>query len=169
MDAIDTILTRRSVRTYTKDDVPDDVTNKILESAVSAPSAGNQQPWHFIIICDREILDKIPDFHPNAKLLKGVQKAILICADLNLEKYKGYWMLDCSAAAQNMLLAARALGLGSCWLGVYPREDRIKNLRKMLNIPDNVIPHSIIAIGYTDVKQEKVSRDFSSRTHKNKW
>jgi len=169
MDAIDTILTRRSVRTYTEEDIPDEIINKLLEAAVSAPSAGNQQPWHFIILEKREILDKIPDFHTNAKLLKGAQKAILVCADLDLEKYKGYWVLDCSAATQNILLAARALGLGACWLGVYPREDRIKNLKEMLDLPENVIPHSILAIGYTDAKQEKVTREFASRTHKNKW
>jgi len=169
MDAIDTILTRRSVRTYTEDDIPDNIINKLLEAAVSAPSAGNQQPWHFIILEKREILDKIPDFHPNAKLLKGAQKAILVCADLNLEKYKGYWVLDCSAATQNILLAARALGLGTCWLGVYPREDRIKNLKELLNLPENVVPHSIIALGYTQEKQGKVDREISCRTHKNKW
>ena len=78
-------------------------------------------------------------------------------------------MLDCSAATQNILLAARALGLGSCWIGVYPREERMKNLREMLGLPENVIPFSIVSIGYTDEKQEKVNRDFSSRTHKNKW
>jgi len=169
MDAIEAILTRRSVRTYTKDDISDKTIKKLLEAAVSAPSAGNQQPWHFIIIDDRKILDKIPDFHPNAKLLRGTQKAILVCGDLNLEKLKGYWMLDCSAATQNILLAARALGLGSCWIGVYPREERMKNLREMLGLPENVIPFSIVSIGYTDEKQEKVNRDFSSRTHKNKW
>ena len=142
---------------------------KLLEAAVSAPSAGNQQPWHFVIIDDRRILDKIPNFHPNAKLLRGAQKAILVCGDLSSERFKGYWMLDCSAATQNILIAARALGLGSCWLGIYPREDRIKNVREMLKIPKSVIPHSIVAIGYTNEKQEKVKREFLSRIHKNKW
>ena len=169
MDALETILTRRSIRTYTEQKISDEIIDKLIEAAVSSPSAGNQQPWHFIIIDKREILDSITNFHPNAKMLKKCKKAILVCGDLNLEKYKGYWILDCSAATQNILLAARSLGLGSCWLGVYPREDRIKNLKEMFKLPDNIIPFSIISLGYTDEEQIKGNRETKSRIHKNKW
>jgi nitroreductase len=169
MDALETILTRRSIRTYTTQKVSDEIIEKLIEASVSAPSAGNQQPWHFIVIDNREILDKIPDFHPNAKMLKKAQRAILVCGDLNLEKYKGYWILDCSSATQNILLAAHALGLGSCWLGVYPREDRIKHLKELFKLPENIVPFSIISLGYTNEKQDKVKRETKSRTHENKW
>jgi len=169
MDALEAILTRRSVRKYTEGEIDDTYIQQLIEAAVSAPSAGNQQPWHFIIIDNRKILDKIPEFHPHAKMLKEAQKAILVCGDINLEKYKGYWMLDCSAATQNILLAARVLGLGACWLGVYPREERIIKLRKLLEIPENVIPFSIISLGYPAEKQEKIRREYKSRIHYNKW
>lgn len=169
MDALEAILTRRSVRRYTKKEIPDEYIQQLIEAAVSAPSAGNQQPWHFIVIDDRDILDKIPTFHPHAKMLKKAQKAILVCGDTKLEKFKGYWMLDCSAATQNILIAARALGLGGCWLGVYPREERIIKLRELLKIPENVIPFSLVSLGYPAEEQRKIERDYKSRIHYNKW
>lgn len=120
MDTLDVILTRRSIRKYKKQPISNDIIQKLLKAAVSAPSAGNQQPWHFLIIDDRKILNVIQTFHPSAKILTEADKAILVCGDLNLEKFKGYWMIDCAAATENMLLAAHAQGLGACWLGIYP-------------------------------------------------
>ena len=169
MDAIDVILTRRSVRKYTDEEIVDETIKKLIEAGVSAPSAGNQQLWHFIVLDDKDTISKIQSFHPNAKFLKEAKKVILVCGDLNLEKFKNYWTLDCSAATQNILLAARALGLGSCWLGVYPREDRIENLKKLFDLPENVIPFSLISLGYTSEKQEKVDRYKKERIHYNKW
>ena len=106
MDSIDYILTRRSIRKYTKQTIPDEMIKELIEAGVSAPSAGNQQPWQFIVIDDREVLDKTSQFLPNGKLLKDANKAILVCGDLNVETYKGYWPIDCAAATQNILLAA---------------------------------------------------------------
>lgn len=169
MDAMEAILTRRSARKYTKEPISDDKIQELIIAAVSAPSAGNEQPWHFIIIDDRKILDKIPDFHPHAKMLKDAQKAILVCGDLTLETYKGYWMIDCSAATENILIAARAIGLGACWLGVYPREERMNTLKNMLGLPPNIIPFSLISLGYPAEKQTKVNRYSTSRVHHNKW
>lgn len=169
MDAIEAILTRRSVRKYTNKTIPDKIIKELIEAGVSAPSAGNQQPWHFIIIDDRKLLDKIPEFHPHAKMLLDAQKAILVCGDLNLETHNGFWMLDCSAATENILIAARAKGLGTCWLGVYPRDERISGLRKMLKIPKNVIPFSLISLGYPAIEQSRVNRYNSRRIHRNKW
>ena len=169
MDAMKAVLTRRSVRKYTKEKISEKTISELLNAAVSAPSAGNEQPWHFVIIDRREILDKIPDFHPYAKMLLEVQIGILICGDLNLEKSRGYWILDCSAATQNLLISARALGLGACWLGIYPREVRITKIKEMLKLPDNIIPFSLISIGYTTEKQNTVDRLDEYRIHKNKW
>jgi len=169
MDAMDVILTRRSVRKYTDKELSDERIKELIDAAVSAPSAGNQQLWRFIIIDDLEKISKIQSFHPNAKFLHEAKKVILICGDLSLEKFKNYWVLDCSAATQNMLLAARALGLGSCWLGVYPREDRIENLKKLFDLPESVIPFSLVALGYTSEKQEKVDRYKEENVHYNKW
>lgn len=169
MDAEDVILTRRSIRKYTKKSISDAIITELLEVGVSAPSAGNQQPWQFIVIDDREVLDETAQVLPNGKLLKDADKAILICGDLNLEKHKGYWPIDCSAATQNILLGAHAKGLGACWLGVYPREDRVKNLKKLFKTPEHVIPFSIVALGYPDEKIGKVDRYDDSITHKNTW
>jgi nitroreductase len=169
MDAIHAILTRRSVRRYNDKEVSDKTIKKLIKAGFSAPSAGDQQPWHFIVLDYKQKIGKIQTFHPNATFLKEANKVILICADLNLEKFKNYWTLDCSAATQNILLATRALGLGSCWLGVYPRGDRIKNLKKLFGLTENIIPFSLISLGYSFEKQEKVDRYKKERIHYNTW
>jgi len=169
MDAMQAILTRRSVRNYTNKKVPEKIISEILNAAVSSPSAGNEQPWQFVIINKREILHEVTKFHPNAKMLLEAPLAILVCGDLELETFKGYWMLDCSAATLNILLSARALGLGACWLGIYPRDERITKIRKMMNLPENIIPFSLVSIGYTTSRQKKVERLDDFRIHINQW
>ncbi len=169
MDAKDFILTRRSIRKYIKKSIPDTVIKELLESGMSAPSAGNQQPWQFIVIDERKILDDLPRFLPNGKMLKDADKAICVCGDLNQEKHKGYWMLDCSAATQNILLAAHAKGLGACWLGVYPRPERIEALQKMFKTPKYIIPCSVVSLGYSDEESEKVDRYDDTIIHRNTW
>ena len=169
MDAMDVILTRRSVRKYHKKPLSEQIVKELLDAAMSAPSASNEQPWHFILINDPEILGKIPTFHNHAKMLSDASVAILVCGDLDLEKHKGMWTQDCSAATQNILLAVRAKGLGAVWLGIFPREERTKGMKELTNLPDNVIPFSLISIGYPVEKQNKVNRYDDSRIHHNKW
>ena len=169
MDAINAILTRRSIRKYNKQQIPDRVIKELLDAAVSAPSAGNEQPWQFVIIDDRRILNEIPKFHSHSSMLREAEKAILVCADTELETHKGYFPLDCSAATQNILLAAHAKGLGSCWLGIYPRQERVTGMRKLLNIPEHIIPFSLVSLGYPAEQKGKEDRYDSSRVHHNKW
>ncbi len=169
MDAIKSIYTRRSVRKYTDKEIPKDIIEKILKAGFSAPSAANQQPWHFIIIDEKNILNKIPGFHKRAEFITKAKKAILVCADKKLEKFKNYWPVDCSAATENMLIAARALGLGSCWVGIFPQENRIKELKNIFKLPDSVIPFSIVSLGFTNENQEGVNRYNEDRIHYNKW
>ena len=107
------IFNRRSIRKYINKDISEDIINKIIKAGMAAPSAGNEQPWHFILINDKNILNEIPKFHPYSQMLKEVSCAIVVCGDLSLEKYEGFWVQDCSAATQNMLLMAQELGLGS--------------------------------------------------------
>lgn len=166
---MDTILSRRSIRKYTKEQVPDDVIKDLLRAAMSAPSAGNEQPWHFVVIRDRETLDEIPRFHPYSMMLKEAPVAILVCGDMRLLKYQGYWVQDCSAATQNILLAAKAKGLGSVWLGVYPDEERVKNLRKLLGIPEEVIPFSLVSLGYPAEHKPPADRYDRARVHYDRW
>jgi nitroreductase len=169
MDGFETIITRRSIRKYKKQAIPQDILQKLLQAASHAPSAGNQQPWHFVILDDRKILNVIHTFHPSAKMLADADKAILVCGDLNLEKFKGYWMIDCAAATQNILLAAYSLGLGACWLGLYPREGRVAGMRKLLHLPSHIIPFSLVSIGYPAEVKTKEDRFNQSRIHHNKW
>jgi nitroreductase len=169
MDAIDCIFTRRSIRKFEKKPIPKEIVDQLLQAAMMAPSAGNQQPWQFVVIDDRSLLDAIPSVHPYAAMTAESPVAILVCGDLSVEKHKGYWVQDCSAAIQNLLLAAHALGLGAVWTGVYPRQDIMEGLRKMTHLPETVIPLALIPIGYPAQKSGRVDRYDPSRVHHNLW
>ena len=169
MDAIEAILSRRSIRRYTRQPVPEATVRQLLEAAMSAPSAGNGQPWQFVVITDRRLLDEIPTFHPYADMLKEASVAILVCGDLRLEKYKGYWVQDCSAATENMLLAAHALGLGAVWVGIYPTEDRVMRMQTLLSLPRHVIPLCLVPVGYPAEQIGRAERYEASRVHRNGW
>lgn len=169
MDAMNTIFSRRSIRKYTTQPVTDQMIKELLEAGMSAPSARNDQPWHFIVINDRRVLDEIPKFHPHSPMLKETPVAILVCGDLHLEKHEGYLALDCAAATENILIAVQAKGLGAVWLGIYPIEERINGIRKLLNIPGHIMPISLIPIGYPAEQKPRENRYNASRVHYNRW
>jgi len=169
METLKAISTRRSIRKFTSQQVDDDFIETILRAGMQAPSARNYQPWQFIVTTDRKILDKIPKVHPYAEMMYQATLAILVCGDLNLEKSVEYCAVNCSAATQNMLLAAHDCGLGAVWLGIYPREERIIGLKNLFNIPDDIIPISLIACGYADEELATEDRFKQNRIHKNKW
>lgn len=170
MDVIEAIATRRSIRRYKlQTPISDEMMHTLLDSGFSAPSAGNQQPWHFLVIDDHQLLSVIQTFHPSAKMLTEANKAILVCGDQNLEKFKGYWMIDCAAATENILLAAHGLGLGCCWLGIYPRENRVAGMRKLFHLPHNIIPFAVISLGYPAEKKPRENRYNNERIHHNAW
>ena len=169
MDAMDAILSRRSIRKYTPQPIPERAIKELLEAAMSAPSSGNEQPWHFVVIDDHSILDQIEEFHPYAGMLHEAPVAILVCGDLDLEKYRGFWVQDCSAATQNILVAARAKGFGSVWLGIYPLEDRTKAMQELLGLPGHVIPLALIPIGYPAEQKGRGGRFHIGRIHRNRW
>ena len=141
------IQKRRSIRKYKKTDVSKEKIIEIIKAGMNAPSAGNEQPWEFIVITDRKLLDKIMEIHPYAQMLAETNTAILVCGNLAKEKHKDYWIQDCSAAVENMLLEIVNQNLGGVWLGVYPRQNRCKQLAKLFFLPENVIPFAIIALG----------------------
>jgi nitroreductase len=170
METLEAILTRRSIREYTAQAVPDELIQELLVAAMQAPSAGNQQPWHFIIVTGRKQLDALADVLPFGKMLKTAPLGIVVCADLELEKYSGYWVQDCSNATMNLLLAAHAKGLGAVWCGVYPVEDRVANLKKVLGLPGQVVPMSVVSLGYPAVKSEPPARRYDkTRLHYDHW
>jgi len=169
MEAIDAILTRRSIRKYTSDPVSDDVIEELLKAAMYAPSAGNEQPWHFVVIRDREVLDRIPDIHPYASMVYMAPVAIVVCGDVSLEKHSGFWVQDCSAATENLLIAARAKGLGTVWVGIYPMAERVEGFKKLLDLPHNVYPLALIPIGHPEGEAPQPHRLEHSRIHHNKW
>ena len=169
METIEAIMTRRSIRKYTDKPVPDEVVKQLLQAAMAAPSARNEQPWHFVVISDRSLLNQVPSFHPYSHMLKEAALAILVCVDPQLEISRGRGVLDCSAATENILLAAHALGLGAVWLGIYPAEERMAGIRKLLNMPVDIVPISLVSVGYPDEKLKKEDRYKSERVYLDKW
>jgi len=169
MEALESIFNRRSIRRYSSRKVEKEKIIKIIEAGMFAPSAHNRQPWHFVPTNDRGTMLEIADKHPYAKMLKTADWAILVCGDLNLESSSGYLAVDCAAATENMMLAAYSLGLGTVWIAVYPREERIRMMREIFKLPANIEPISLIAVGYPDEKKPKPNRFNPSRIHWDKW
>lgn len=170
MDLFDGLITRRSIRKYTGEIIDEGIIRNIIRAGMYAPSARNKQPWHFLIIDDREILQKIMEVHPHSAMLAEASHAIVVCGDEKLENGPGYYKLDCSAATQNILLAVHSMGLGAVWLGVEPREDRIKAISNILELPGNVHPVTLISIGVPVTIPENIPDRFDdTRIRKNKW
>ena len=163
------ILTRRSIRKYKDDPIEEEMLNEILKAAQYAPSAVNKQPWHFIVIDEKAIFQKIMEIHPNSRMLSTANKAILVCGDEKLQHGEGYWIADCGAATQNILLAAHSMGLGSCWIGVYPREQRMKDIASLFELPGHVKPFAIVSLGYPDEQKTLPERFDKTRIFNNKW
>lgn len=162
--------TRRSIRQWKNEPVADEEIRRILEAGMNAPSAGNEQPWDFIVITDKDLLQKASSINPYGGFVKNAPAAILVCGDTRLERFQGYWPQDCSAASENILLAAHALGLGAVWTSVYPMEDRMRGFCRLFNLEPQVIPFSLIPLGYPlAAPKESKSRFDASRIHANKW
>ncbi len=143
--AIENILTRRSIRSYTDQDVEPEKLEAILEAGMAAPSGKNGQPWDFIVLTRREILDEMAERLPYAKMLREARVAIAVCADRTKSPY---WYVDCSAAAENILLAAHALGLGAVWTATYPYRDRMDVVKELCGLPGSYDSLCVIPVGY---------------------
>ena len=165
------ILGRRSIRVYAPGDVTDAQVQALLEAAMSAPSAVAKDPWRFVVIRDRRMLTRIADILPNGKMLATAPVGIIVCGDLDAvhDRQLSYLLQDCAAAIENLLLAVHALGLGACWLGVHPREDRVRKLRELLGMPSNVIPVAGVALGLPGEVKEARTRYQAAFVHREKW
>lgn len=166
---IETILNRRSIRKYKDIEISDDDIYDLLKAAMAAPSAGNAQEWDFIVVKDKSIIEKITEIHPYSKMLLNSSAAIVVCGDTSREVFEGFWVQDCSAATENILLAAQSKGLGAVWLGIYPLPDRISGIKALLNLPDTVIPLSIVSVGYPDEAKPASHRFDKSKIHLDIW
>lgn len=168
-NTIDTIYDRRSVRKYNEKSVNPDLVDEILRAGMFAPSGCNKQPWEFVVFNERQIIDEIKNMHPYASALATAPVCIMVCGDTQREMAKGFYQVDCSAAIENMLLAAKALGLDTCWMGIYPWEEVMQNFSKKFALPENIKPFALISLGYAQDKQQRPKRYDSSRIHYNKW
>jgi len=170
MNTIETMMNRRSVRTWEDKPVPDKIVKKILAAAMQAPSARNQQAWQFIVLNEREILNKAAQTAPGARHAEKAPLAIIVCGDMSLETATaGYWVQDCAAASMSILLAAYSLGLAGVWTAGYPNMDRANGLAKVVGLPDNVIPLSMILLGYPESRPVSEDRYKEERVHYNHW
>jgi nitroreductase len=165
------IFGRRSIRAYQKKRIPEEMVEALLRAAMAAPSAVNKNPWRFIVLRDKKRLAAIAQGLPNGKMLGECSVGIVVCGDLEVahDKQIGYLLQDCSAAIENLLLAAHILGLGACWLGVYPRDDRVAHLRNLMSLPDHVLPISCISIGFPAENKESRTRYSPDCVHYEKW
>lgn len=165
------IFGRRSIRSYTAEPVADETINDLLRAAAAAPSACAKDPWRFVVVRRTEMLQKIAEALPNGKMLAQASAGLVVCGDLEAAHggELSYLLQDCSAAIQNLLLAAHGLGLGACWLGVHPRVPRMDALRALLDLPGQVIPISVIAVGYPAEQKEARTRLDDAHVHRERW
>lgn len=148
---LDNIFARTSVREYTHEKVSHELLNTIVRAGMAAPTAMGREPWAFVVVDDRSMLDSLAGALPYAKMLNQATAAIVVCGDADkaaMDVDEMYWIQDCSAASENILLAATSLGLGTVWTGVAPRKDRMETVAKILNLPSHLLPLNVIAVGY---------------------
>jgi nitroreductase len=165
------ILGRRSIRIYTPGEIDEAAITQLLQAAMAAPSAVAKDPWRFVVVRKKETLSALAAVLPNGGMLATAPLGIMVCGDLNAahDRQLSYLLQDCSAAIENLLLCAHALGLGACWLGVHPREERIRRLREILFLPASVIPIAGIAIGRPGEAKDARTRFNREYVHWEKW
>ncbi len=173
MDAMENILTRRSVRRYTDRPISEETLHKLLTAAMSGPSCVNARDWSFLVVRDRETLNRMADANGRpAEPLRGAAAGILVCGDLEraFPRAKEYWVVDGAIAAENLCLAAHALGIGSVWLGTWPQMDRVQRQRELFQLPEHIVPHSLIALGYPAGEPEARGEIYEAdRVHFERW
>ena len=159
---LENIAERKSVRKYLNKTVEEDKIDAMVKAGMAAPSGMDRRPWEFVVVTDREALDSMAAKLPYAKMLTNAPLAIVVCGDTTLSSY---WYLDCSAAAQNILLAAESLGLGAVWTAAYPYEDRMEVVRKYIALPENILPLCVIPFGYPAVQQQPKQKYDEKKIH----
>ena len=153
------IFERKSIRKYTNQPIEKEIIEKILAAGMSAPSARDERPWHFIVVQDKNTLKEMSQLTPYAGMLEHAAMGMVVCADQNHHLNIDYDLQDCAAVTENMMIEANYLGIGTCWLGGYPNADRLENITKYFQLPEHMQPMWMISFGYPD----------ENPTVKNKW
>lgn len=168
METIKAIMSRRSIRTWTKEAVTEEKRMIILEAAMNAPSAADARPWHFVTMDDPSIIKQFTGLG-GTEMLEESTFMVLVCGDQSKEVYPGFWPQDCSCATQNMQLAAHDIGIGCVWIAIFPLEDRVETCRNILGIPKPITPFSLLAMGVPNETLSPEYRYDAQRLHQNKW
>jgi nitroreductase len=161
------LFSRRSVRKYTGEPVSEADVKALLEAGMAAPSASNRKPWHFLVVTEPAKLVQLATIHPHGKMLSKAGLCIAVCGDRDISP--DFWVQDCSAATENILVAAAILGLGAVWLGVHPRAERERDLKQFLGLPGNVGLLCLIAVGHPDEHPDARTQYEEQRVHRGRW
>jgi nitroreductase len=165
--SLEAIFARRSIRKYSDDPVSAEELTRLLEAAMAAPSSRDRKPWHFVLVRDRATLERLAEAHPHGKMLKEAAAAIAVCGDTDISP--DFWIQDCAAATENILIAVASLGLGAVWLGAHPREERVSAIKTVLGIPARIGVLSLISIGRPGESKEPRTQYDEKRVHHEKW
>lgn len=174
-DALECIMTRYSLRAYSSRPVADSIVEKILRAGMAAPTAMRMQPWEMVVVTEQPLKDSIASVSKGMAMIKDAPLVVAVCGNTNrfIEGESaaagGFWIEDCSAAAENILLAAHAIGLGGVWCGVYPVDERVEHMRRILNLPDTIVPFNVMAIGYPEAAGAPKDKWNPSRVHYNRF
>jgi nitroreductase len=160
------IFARRSIRQYSGEPVSAAEISSLLQAGMAAPSASNRKPWHFVVVTDRLILQKLAEKHPYGKMIAGAGVGIAVCGDPAISDW---WVVDCTAATENILIAVTGLGLGGVWLGCHGRPEREQAVRDVLGIPDRIGVLSLLSIGHPGEEKEARTQYNPARVHSDRW
>lgn len=160
------IFSRRSIRAYTGTPISEQDLRSLLEAGMAAPSASNRKPWHFVAVTDRQILCALADSHPYGRMIARAAVGIAVCGDPAISDW---WVQDCAAATENILIAVAGLGLGGVWLGCYGRPEREQAVREVLGIPERIGVLSLLSIGYPAEHREPRTQYDPDRVHADRW
>lgn len=169
MDLLEGIRTRRSIRKYADTPVSEKDIELLLQCAMLAPSAKNARPWHFVVATEEATRQKLAEASPYTKMAASAPLVIVVCADMREEKVGDFWVQDCAAATENILLAARGLNLGSVWCGIYNEPERMRLVQEALAMPKEVYPFNLICIGHPAQPFSEAHRFMPERVHRGKW
>lgn len=168
---IENIMSRASVRTFTDRKIAKDTLESIVKAGMAAPTAMDKRPWAFVVITDRPLLDSLNAVHPYANL-KTATAAIVVCGNMDKTiegEGREYWVQDCSAATENILLAAHAYGIGAVWCGVYPTKERVDAVKAVLGMPENIVPLNVVTMGFPAEEVEPKDKWDPQNVHFQKW